>query len=182
MIIIRRLGLSFFVGGIVLFLAGCQGLYFLPSEIKDPYVLFQDDFSRLSGGWEVDDTISFIRGYDRGGYRILIKEANLSTWSILQLPFQDTWITVKATKLGGPDKNGFGIVCRYSNEANFYFALVASDGYYGIGKQKDGIQTLIGAKNLDYSQIIQQGEFQLLGCGIDMPHSLPPVYSEDFKL
>ena len=32
----------------------------------------------------------------------------------------------------GPDDNDFGIICRYIDDNQFYYAIISSDGYYGI--------------------------------------------------
>ena len=79
-------------------------------------------------------------------------------WSVPGLNFQDTLVQVRATKLGGPDDNLFGVICRYQDDDNFYALMVGSDGYYGIYKRVDGEQTLINQVHLDFSAAVEQGE------------------------
>ena len=103
----------------------------LPSDI-----LFMDDFSYTSSGWD---------------------RVNTDVWSNPGLNFTDSVIEVDTSKVGGPDDNDFGIICRYQNLSNFYFFIVSSDGFYGIAKVTDGEQELIGLENMEYSDAINQG-------------------------
>jgi hypothetical protein len=41
-----------------------------------------------------------------------------------------------------------GIICRYQDSENFYYFLVSSDGYYAVGKVKDGTEELIGTTDM----------------------------------
>ena len=66
-------------------------------------------------------------------------------------------VGVDASKLGGPDDNSFGVICRYRDAENFYAFLVSSDGYYGIIKVKDGKYSLLSGKNMDFNSGIVRG-------------------------
>ena len=112
-------------------------------------ILFQDDFSSTSSGWSDlyrDD--SGMTDYDQGGFRIQVLEPNFDYWANPNLSFTDTIIEVDARKIGGPDDNDYGVICRYAGVENFYFFIVTTDGYYGIGKYNGGSQSLIGTENL----------------------------------
>jgi hypothetical protein len=112
----------------------------------DPNILFQDDFSSTSSGWS--DTYrdeSGMTDYDQGGFRIQVLQTNFDYWANPNLNFTDTSVEVDATKIGGPDDNDFGIICRYTGVDNFYFLLATSDGFYAIGKYSNGTQSLIGS-------------------------------------
>jgi len=63
-----------------------------------------------------------------------------------------------AVKAGGPDDNDFGVICRYQDVDNFYFFIISSDGYYGIGKTVDGVQELIGTDQMNPDDAINQGD------------------------
>lgn len=120
-------------------------------------VLFQDDFSNTSSGWDrvrVDDGMT---DYDNGAYRIQVNTTDTDVWANPGLSFTDVRVEVDATKIGGPDDNDFGVICRYKDENNFYFGIISSDGYYGIVKVKDGSQNLLGMSELPYSDAIKQG-------------------------
>lgn len=121
-------------------------------------VLYRDDFSDPSSGWDRVDTADGVTAYQDGRYRILVNTANTDVWANPGLEFGDAIIEVEATKAGGPDDNDFGVICRYRDVDNFYFFLVSSDGYYGIGRVVAGEQTLIGDDQLYPDESIRQGE------------------------
>lgn len=121
-------------------------------------VLFQDNFSNPASGWDRVNVKDGITDYTaEGAYRILVNLPNTDVWSNPGLTFTDVRIEVDATKVGGPDDNDFGVQCRYQDDNNFYFFLISSDGYYAIGKVKDGEQILLSGESMDYSDAVLQG-------------------------
>ena len=120
-------------------------------------VLFQDDFSSTSSGWDRVNVADGITDYDNGVYRIKVNTDNTDVWANPGLSFTDVHVEVAATKAGGPDDNDFGIICRYVDASNWYSLIISSDGYYGIVKVKDGYQELLGMSEMGYSDAIKQG-------------------------
>lgn len=120
-------------------------------------VLFTDDFSSTSSGWDRVDVADGMTDYDSGVYRIKVNTANTDVWANPGLSFTDVRVEVAATKAGGPDDNDFGIICRYVDESNWYSLIISSDGFYGIVKVKDGYQELLGMTEMGYSDAINQG-------------------------
>ncbi len=119
-------------------------------------VLFQDDFADPTSGW---DSVSDERGitdYADGIYRIFVNTTGTDVWSNPGLSFGDARVEVDATKVGGDDNNDFGVICRYQGPENYYFLIVSSDGYYGIGKVSGGQQQLIGMESMPPSEVIRQ--------------------------
>jgi len=96
-------------------------------------LLYADDFSRVTSGWDrrVDDQAT--TDYSSGAYRIYVPEANTDAWSNPGRNYRDVRIEVDATAVGGPEDNAFGILCRYKDVHDFYYFLISSDGYAGIG-------------------------------------------------
>jgi hypothetical protein len=74
------------------------------------------------------------------------------------LKYTDVQIEVDATKIEGSENDDFGIVCRARDDKNFYFLVISSDGYYGIGKVRDGEQRLIGMDDMPPDENILQGQ------------------------
>ena len=72
--------------------------------------------------------------------------------------FTDTRIEVLATKIGGPDENDFGVICRFQDINNFYSFSISSDGYWGIFKSVNGEWELIGKEFLQFNEYINQGQ------------------------
>lgn len=112
-------------------------------------ILFSDDFSNTNSGWDRVQDDSGVTDYANGGYRIFAGEANYDAWANPSKSFPgDVRVEVDATKSGGPDDNDFGLICRYQDLGNFYFFLISSDGYAGIGKYEGGTQQLISAAEM----------------------------------
>ncbi|GAB4578522.1 MAG: hypothetical protein Fur0022_12570 [Anaerolineales bacterium] len=128
------------------------------SPTADPNILFTDDFSSSSSGWDSVRNDTGMTDYDQGGYRIQVLEANTDYWANPGLSgLGDVSISVDVKKLAGPDDNDFAIICRYVDIDNFYAFLASSDGYYGITKIVGGNQELIGQEELLPTEAIQQG-------------------------
>lgn len=138
-------------------LACSESIFVKPSPtIGNDQVLFQDDFSDPSSGWLTERDEDHIIDYENGSFRIWGNRSQFDYWSITNLNFGDVRIEVDATKLGGPDNNSYGIICRY-NQENFYGFIISSDGYYGISKRKIGDHQIIGAEGMKTSPVIQKG-------------------------
>ncbi len=121
-------------------------------------VLFQDDFSNPKSGWDTMHEDDAVIEYTDGHYRIWLNYPHTNIWANPGLKFTDTRIEVDATKVGGPDNNAFGIICRYQDADHFYFFLISSDGYYGIGKANGEKQVLLTDDgNMKYDGAIHKG-------------------------
>jgi hypothetical protein len=121
-------------------------------------VVFQDDFSRPVSGWDRYYDATYSSDYQDGGYRIHVLEPNTDAWAIPHLDLTDVQIEVDATRLGGPEDNIYGVLCRYKDSRNFYFFLVSSDGYSGIGVYKDGRRRLLTDESLLPSEAVNRGD------------------------
>jgi hypothetical protein len=130
-----------------------------PASSKPGTVLYKDDFSKPSSGWETfSDENSSLIAYQANGLRIVVNQSQTDLWTRPGKKFADSWQEVDAIKLGGPDNNHFGLICRYQDQNNFYAFLVSSDGYSGVVKMKDGKMTILGSGSLEYNQSIHQGQ------------------------
>ena len=63
---------------------------------------------------------------------------------------------VDAGKLGGPDENRIGLICRFTGN-DYYFFMISSDGFYGIGIYKGGQATLLGQSEMQVNSNIKTG-------------------------
>ena len=101
----------------------------------DPNILFQDDFSDTSSGWDRVNNSDSVTDYADGAYRIWVNKPQYDIWANPGKSFAgDVRIEVDASKKAGPDDNDFGVICRYEDINNFYFFHITSDGYAIIGK------------------------------------------------
>jgi hypothetical protein len=139
-------------------LALSQACNLLQPPVESGSVLFQDDFSRTASGWDRYSDDTYLTDYENGGYRIAIFTTETNVWTRPHLDFGDTLVQVLATKLEGPDDNVFGVLCRYQDARNFYFFLMSSDGYCGIGIYLDGEEILLSDETMLPSEAINQGE------------------------
>lgn len=115
----------------------------LNGGLANMQVLLYDDFSDTGSGWTNSESEAGETAYYQGQYRISVDNANYDLWANPGVNFSDVKIEVDATKLAGAESNRFGIQCRYVDVDNYYFAVISSDGYYGIGKVIDGTQTFL---------------------------------------
>jgi hypothetical protein len=99
---------------------------------------YTDDFSNTASGWQtLSDTSADVK-YDGGALRFLIKQENLTQWSVAGKTFQDGVVEVDAQPNGGPTDNGFGMILRVKDRKNFYHFEVSSDGYWRAGIVQNG--------------------------------------------
>lgn len=152
-----RFSLLLFVS---LLLSACAGLLIAtqaPAQAQPSgTVLFQDDFAQPTTGWDRFMVNEGVMDYDSGGYRILVNDLETNFWATPRRNFKDVRIEVDTGKLAGPDENRIGVLCRYSG-ANYYFFIITSDGYYGVGLFKDNAATLLGQSELQPSSNINKG-------------------------
>jgi hypothetical protein len=128
-----------------------------PANVPSGTVLFADDFSSPTTGWErIRYGEDGIMDYDSGGYRILVNALQANFWSTPHKDFSDVRLEVDAGKLAGPDENRIGLICRSDGES-YYFFIIGSDGYYGLGLYKDHEATLLGQSAMQSSTDIQTG-------------------------
>lgn len=142
---------------IAFFLTACQGTWITELVTQPGQALYYDDFSDPGSGWpQVSNSTSFM-GYDHGSYRMLVLSPLDDLQAVAGQPFGDVRIEVVATRQSGPVYNRFGLICRFQDMNDFYFFAVSSDGYYTIGKIKEGVTTLLGQEMMAYNGSIQQG-------------------------
>jgi hypothetical protein len=121
-------------------------------------LLFFDDFSNPDSGWDRVDEADYSTNYFNGAYRITVNTDMYDSWANPNSQtYRDVIVEVDATKNGGPDDNDFGVICRYQDSDHFYYAIISSDGFYGIIKTSSDSTDLIGRDYLEYSDQIYSG-------------------------
>jgi hypothetical protein len=122
-----------------------------------PRILFQDDFSSKGNEWLALRDGDGITDFDQGGYRIKIDKVEWIFWSTPGVNLENVTINVDATKIGGPEENEFGVICRYVDEDNFYFFTITSDGFFSVNKIVSGEYEFIGMEEFGTSDLIHSG-------------------------
>jgi hypothetical protein len=119
-------------------------------------VLFQDDFSDPTSGWDRNNNLGGESDYEFGVYKFLIRQPNVYMWSRPGLQFNDVRIDVQASKISDADISLYGVICRYQDPGNFYFLSITSDGFYGISKFSQNQETLVGMRTMESHKVINQ--------------------------
>lgn len=115
-------------------LAACGGG---PQATPTTALPYTDDFS-AKGTWTTQNDISADVKLENGVLRIVVKQENLTVWSLAGKSLDDAVVEVDAKPNGGPEDNGFGILFRVKDRKNFYHFEISSDGYWRAGVMKDG--------------------------------------------
>lgn len=154
-------------------------LYELPVARPEPgELLYATTFDDFNDEWDVyagRDAVQVQAVPDEGGQPnpALIVEYGSGApdevvWSVLDRKFSDFDLRVTARLLEGPvDQNQFGVVFRYRDESNFYIFRISADGYYSLGRVRNGVQEKIS--DWGVSELIRQGnalnEIRVIGYG-----------------
>ena len=149
--------LRFFPLALALFLVSCQPATVTEAAVRPGEVLYRDDFSAPAGGWTTGVSTAGTAAFYQGAFRITVTVADYDLWSPSGHTFGDVRVEVDAGRLAGPVENRFGLVCRYRAPGDFYFFVISSDGYYGLGKASGGAVLLLGQEMMVYSPAIVTG-------------------------
>lgn len=147
-----------FAAFLVILLAACQTSLISDLVARSGERLFWDDFSNASGNWPRVSGPNGDLGIASGTYQIQVHSTQFVVPATPKHPFRDVQVEADATRLAGPLQNLFGLVCRSRDSNNFYFFAISSDGYYALGKIKDGKVSLLGQEMMAYNAAIIQGD------------------------
>lgn len=129
------------------------------TEIPDSgTVLFNDTFPSPESGWTTWNQDGSYVIYQADGLRFYVDKPNLDLYSKPGYGFADVRIEAEVIKIGGPDNNSYGIICRMQNEKNYYAFVISSDGYAGIIRVQEGVYELINSDSLEFAASINQGK------------------------
>jgi len=148
--ILRALVLTFF-------LTACQGSWIAGLVTLPGQALYHEDFSNPRSGWPQATSSTSSMGYQAGAYQMVVQAPMSDLQAVSGQSYGDVQIEVDATRQAGPVYNRFGLICRFDDMNDFYFFAVSSDGYYAIGKIKNGVTSLLGQEMMAFSAFILQG-------------------------
>ena len=142
----------------ILILSACQvsSLSSRFFELSSGEVMFQDDFSNPDSGWVNLTNDSGTLDYFDGYYRVEVQGDHQMLWTGPGMNFSDVRLEADSIKVIGSPDDIYGVVCRGADQDNFYFFVISSDGYYGVGKMINGIQSLIDLPGMLPSEVISQ--------------------------
>lgn len=121
-------------------------------------IVFEDDFSNPSSGWDVIGDQVGSRDYQDGQYVIHVIESNYFVFGGHRpdLRYADATLTVRAQVLQPVGDGEIVLVCRYMDNENHYLAAVTEDGYYAILGRINGDQRSLYEYNYDPSIRLDQ--------------------------
>jgi hypothetical protein len=143
---------------LIILLSACQSPWVAELVTRSGQPLYHDDFSDPASGWTGTVSPNGSLGYTDGSYRIQVQSPFYDLWAVSGQAYGDVQIEVDATRLAGPLSNRLGLICRFQDNANYYIFIISSDGYYAIGKIKNGAVSLLGQEMMASSTFIQQGD------------------------
>jgi hypothetical protein len=124
--------------------------------------LFQDAFENPRSGWGEMNNEAGVAGVVGGGYHISVKAPNINIWAHPGVDFATTRTEVEVYAPAEPAENRMGLICRLKDDSNFYFFVISVDGYYGIGKVKDGQWSLLNGQMQPHSAILTDGQINIV--------------------
>jgi hypothetical protein len=103
-----------------------------PTPVPFTNVLFKDNFSSVSTGWDQVHETDYILEYKNGSYHVVVGKqgGGQSVWN--GKDFTDMSVEVDATLNTGPDDALVGVACRFSQANGGYSFEFSRNGFYGI--------------------------------------------------
>jgi hypothetical protein len=138
-------------------LAACNTSSITETLVQPGSVLYQDIFSNPKSGWGELATQAGAAEYVNGAYRIVVNQPNVNLWSHPGMDFATIHEEVSLMTPDGPQGNRMGLICRLKDDKNFYFFAISADGFYGIGKMKDGVTSLLTGDQMQKHAAILTG-------------------------
>ena len=95
-----------------------------------------------AGLWNTSDGTEYGASLVDGVYRMYLNSANWMVWAESSMITNDNIIMELDTELvSGSVENNQGMICRYSDDNNFYMLTIGNDGWVEIMKIFQGVQT-----------------------------------------
>lgn len=129
MLMKKTVKLTLIIGAVISAILACTTV---SDGLSQPNLLFEDDFSNTSSGWDRFEDELTLTDYHQGQYRISIKTDSYFAWATPYENFDDVIIEVDAVKLSGGEENDIGIICKHQDTENFYALSIGTDGFATI--------------------------------------------------
>lgn len=144
-------------------LAACSAA---PAPVDSPAAQFKpillETFANKTNYWDEykADGLGEVGYTEEGKYRIQVLKTDAFLWAnpLKQQTsaLSDVAVSVNASLVDDGSNNLYGVICRYTDKKNFYFFVISSDGYFGIGKVIDGQYQLINRNDYPPSSAIRE--------------------------
>jgi DNA-directed RNA polymerase subunit RPC12/RpoP len=134
-----------------------------PTPVPFANVLFQDDFSSTSSGWDQLHETNYTLEYKNGSYHVLVgeKDGGQSVW--IGDNYTNVSVEVDANQDAGPEDALVGVSCRYAQGVGGYSFEFARDGTYGIYLYDQGSPTALDERILEPNTVNPNGANHIEG-------------------
>lgn len=139
----RKTSLLLFTAVIALSILACSALTGNNTNGSDTSgdtanILFEDDFSANTSGWDRYSDNEGYTDYEDGAYKIGVYADSYYYWASPYQNFGDVVIEVQSQKISGGDDMQYGIVCHHEDIDNWYALVISGDGFAAIRKRYQG--------------------------------------------
>ena len=148
---------SLLLGLLLIPALACSTAGIAESLVSSGSVLYQDIFSNPESGWGELAPPPGTAAYINGAYHIAVDQPNVNLWTHPGMNFSNIHEEVSLMAAAGPQNNRMGLICRLKDDKNFYFFAIGADGFYGIGKMKDGQTSLLTGDKMQPNDAILTG-------------------------
>jgi S1-C subfamily serine protease len=111
-----------------------------------PPLLFWDDFSNNVARWDQRTDAHGAVVISDGRYKVSSLDPNLRFIGRPHLAFQDLRMEIDAGLSEASTDGGYGLVCRYRNENNYYFFQIGPGTNAAIGKVLNGEEVILASQ------------------------------------
>ena len=109
-----------------------------------PSVVYQDDFSDPTTGWTTYSRNYGTIKYDNSSLLITNQFSNTIVWSTpASGDVSNIHIEVTVSNTGSVADEGFGVICNYTDDNNYYYMGISLNGYYEIARRQNGQVTVL---------------------------------------
>ena len=128
-----------------------------PTPIPFANVLFRDDFSKISSGWDQVHETDYTLEYKDGAYHVVVgaQDGGESVW--IGDNYTNLSVEVEANQTAGPDDAFVGVSCRVKQGVGGYGFEFSQNGTYGIYKYTQGSPSALGENSLDPNTVNANG-------------------------
>ncbi len=130
---------------------------FFPTPVPFTNILFHDDFSSTSTGWDQIHETDYTLEYKNNSYHIVVgkQDGGQSVW--IGENYSNVSVEVAVNQAAGPDDAMIGVSCRFTHGAGGYSFEYAKDGTYGIYKYTQGSPDALDENMLDPNTVNATG-------------------------
>jgi LSD1 subclass zinc finger protein len=136
---------------------------FFPTPVPFTNILFRDDFSSTSTGWDQIHETDYTLEYENDSYHVVVgkQDGGESVW--IGDNYSNVSVEVAADQTAGPDDAMIGVSCRFTQGAGGYGFEFAKDGTVGIYKYTQGSPDALDENMLDPNTVNAMGTNHIEG-------------------